>query len=422
MLKKCGIFISFLGILFCPRHKARQLLVTEELTSDNLRNVHAFTEFGERDRVQKLLFTATPMLYRTDKADDHSAHKQNIAVSQLPSREMITSSPEVTVALPDLGNDEKVNTNVLNSSENEETYYLNSSYVREYNSFKHKIVSELEEKSLIAGTHPFLKNIIQNSSHIRIVGDMNPSLTRERYCEEIEEKGVLWNTTEGGVVVLTSCPDGYIGSVYRSCYTSGRWGHIHFFDCRFRKLLELKTLLDYHLVKKLWDGLHYVMEELTSMLGSHKIYSLMDRLEAMCMVSDVMRAETDLILNNCLDVTYIKVVLSNVEKLLTYEGTALSTNSDTHALLKEKVIDLVQSLAKFAGEILKAYVSSFGRHIIISPTSVIELIVASRDDNPSGLENSSLLEEKISVPRLQELEEEDWTLLRLCAERVEVTN
>ncbi|XP_076328563.1 uncharacterized protein LOC143234805 isoform X3 [Tachypleus tridentatus] len=87
--------------------------------------------------------------------------------------------------------------------------------------------------------------------------------------------------------------------------------------------------LDYHLVERLFDGLRQVMEELSIILKFQKIYSLLDRLDAICMISDIMKANVELVSNSYLDEEYIKVVLSSTDKLLTNQNSSISVNSDT---------------------------------------------------------------------------------------------
>ncbi|XP_076328564.1 adhesion G protein-coupled receptor B2-like isoform X1 [Tachypleus tridentatus] len=153
------------------------------------------------------------------------------------------------------------------------------------------------------------------------------------------------------------------------------------------------------------------MEELSIILKFQKIYSLLDRLDAICMISDIMKANVELVSNSYLDEEYIKVVLSSTDKLLTNQNSSISVNSDTQSQLKETFVHLVESLSEFSARIVKAYSSTSCRLTFISST--VELVATARktEGDPSRT-NSSYLEDEIFVPQ------DNSHLLKVCVIRV----
>ncbi|XP_076328562.1 uncharacterized protein LOC143234805 isoform X2 [Tachypleus tridentatus] len=185
-------------------------------------------------------------------------------------------------------------------------------------------ISISQNGMLLKEKHSIINKSLQNSTETQNFSRLS--------CEEIEDSKIVWNSAVVGTVVLAPCPVGYVGSAYRTCFANGQWGLSELYDCRFIKLFELKKLLDYHLVERLFDGLRQVMEELSIILKFQKIYSLLDRLDAICMISDIMKANVELVSNSYLDEEYIKVVLSSTDKLLTNQNSSISVNSDTQNL------------------------------------------------------------------------------------------
>ncbi|XP_022236645.1 uncharacterized protein LOC111084154, partial [Limulus polyphemus] len=85
-------------------------------------------------------------------------------------------------------------------------------------------------------------------------------------------------------------------------------------------------------------------------------------------------------------------------------------------LLNEKTVDLIQSLAEFSARIVKAYNSNSDRFTVTSPSSIIELVASAREreGDQSTRMNSSDLEDKVSVPHLQD----NFHSLKICVIRV----
>lgn len=64
-------------------------------------------------------------------------------------------------------------------------------------------------------------------------------------CYKIFQDSILWNDTDGGMLALKSCPAGYQGSMYRPCFSSGKWGNVDYTECRLEHLGRMRHMVRY---------------------------------------------------------------------------------------------------------------------------------------------------------------------------------
>ncbi|KAG8184561.1 hypothetical protein JTE90_007677 [Oedothorax gibbosus] len=244
------------------------------------------------------------------------------------------------------------------------------------------LTASSEEEEVTEEEH---NNVVMNTEHESVVStdststdstsDKGMEIVVGHKCYKIFQDSILWNDTDGGMLALKSCPPGYQGSMYRPCFSSGKWGNVDYSECRLEHFGRMRHMIVHQVEKGMLGNMYVLAEEFSKYISSVDMKSPMDRLEAFEILNTLLKVDMNLKMDKSRDTKYIQTLLHSCNELIKKKTVLFTPGSQENKLITEKAVEMVFDLTYFAQRSLRGLLKTQKKQIAFrsSPNVVLYL-------------------------------------------------